>query len=208
MPEPSWFTAGLVALMIATALFHLARMLGTWRLGRAHTYDIDAAHVLMGVAMVVMLVEPRAPAITAWMALGVAVPTVWFSCQAVRRYVLHGARAGCGPAQQALASAAMLYILVLAAADGTPSAALPGTAMTAMSMPASAPGSATGIRVLVPLAVLVVAALVVWKAAQVRATAKLHRPAGPACDVLAPTLAHCCQLAMTVTSGYMLVAML
>jgi Domain of unknown function (DUF5134) len=208
MSAPAWLAAALVALMIATALFHLGRMVATRRLRCPHQYDVDAAHALMGAAMVVMLVEPRAADVLGRLALAVAVPTVWFGCQSVRRYVVDGVRAAGQPARQALVSAAMLYMLVLAAARPASSSGLPSAAMAGMSMPATS-GSVGGIGMrIVPLVMLGIAALVVWTAAQAWGTVKVRRPAGPAGEVLAPALSNCCQLAMTVTSGYLLVAML
>jgi len=200
MAAPSGLTECLVVLMLGTACFHVGRMAVARRRRCAHRYDVDTSHALMGAAMVIMLVEPRAHDQVGRLALMAAVPAVWFGCQAVSRYVAVGIPGARQPARQALLSAAMLYMLVIAAGHPTASVGRPTAEMAGMAM---APGSSDRLVLLGPLVVLLLGGLAMWTAAEIRGAATARRT-----DVVAPVTSGCCQLAMTVTSGLMLVAML
>ena len=200
MAAPPGLTACLVVLMLCTASFHAGRMVVARRRRCPHRYDVDTSHALMGAAMVIMLVEPHAHDQVGRLALVLAVPAVWFGCQAVSRYVAVGALGARQPARQALLSVAMLYMLVLAAGHPAPSAGRPTGQMAGMAM---APGSSDRLVLLGPLVVLLLGGLAVWTAAEIRGAVGARRS-----DVVAPVTSGCCQLAMTVTSGLMLVAML
>ena len=198
MAAPSGLTVCLVVLMVCTACFHVGRMAVARRRRCAHRYDVDTSHVLMGVAMVTMLVEPGGVTPVGALALVLVLPAAWFGCQAVLRFVLAGVPAALQPTRQALLSVAMLCMLAIAA--GRP-AALPSVQMAGMSMAPA--GSVDGRGVLIALLVLLVIALAAWTAADFRG-AVTARGTG----LVAPVTSNCCQLAMTVTSGLMLVAML
>ena len=200
MAAPSGLTECLVVLMLGTACFHVGRMAVARRRRCAHRYDVDTSHALMGAAMVIMLVEPHAHDQVGRLALVTAVPAVWFSCQAVSQYVAVGVPGARQPARQALLSAAMLYMLVIAAGHPAGSVGRPTAEMAGMAM---APGSADRLVVLGPVVVLLLGGVAVWTAAEIRGAGEARRT-----DVVAPRTSGCCQLAMTVTSGLMLVAML
>ena len=200
MAAPSGLTVCLVVLMLCTAGFHIGRMAVARRRRCVHRYDVDTFHALMGAAMVIMLVQPHAHDQLGRLALATAVPAAWFGCQAVSRYVAVGLPAARQPAGQALLSVAMLYMLVIAAGHPAPSMGRPTAEMAGMAM---APGSSDGFVLLAPLVVLILGGLTVWTAAEIRGAITARRN-----DVVAPVTSGCCQLAMTVTSGLMLVAML
>jgi hypothetical protein len=200
MAAPSGLTVCLVVLMSCTACFHVGRMAVARRRRCAHRYDVDTSHALMGAAMVIMLVEPRAHDQVGLLALVTAVPAVWFGCQAVSRYVAVGVSGARQPARQALLSVAMLYMLVIATGSPTSSVSRPTAQMAGMAM---APGPSDGLVLLGPLVVLLLGGLTVWTASEIRGSVTARRT-----DVVAPVTSGCCQLAMTVTSGLMLVAML
>ncbi len=58
MAGPAWLAGLLAVVMIATAVYCASRLAVAWRRRRPTEYDVDAVHVLMGVAMAEMLV-PR-----------------------------------------------------------------------------------------------------------------------------------------------------
>jgi hypothetical protein len=83
MNSPSWLTDSLAAIMLATAAYCAGR-LAVARLRRRHVeHDIDAVHLLMGVAMAGMLVPRLNPLSNpVWEAV-FALTTVWFAARVV-----------------------------------------------------------------------------------------------------------------------------
>jgi Domain of unknown function (DUF5134) len=154
--EPSWLAGLLAAVMIATAAYCAVRLAVAWRRRRPTAYDVDAAHVLMGVAMAGMLVPRLNPFGDAGWRVIFGGAAAWFAVRAVRQYL--GPRAEWPRARRpraewrrtgrrvyhghylhhVLASGAMLYMFAYAAGSA---GAAPGLPMVGSSMPGM-PGTA------------------------------------------------------------------
>jgi hypothetical protein len=224
MAGPSWLAGTFAVLMLVTAGYCAGRLAAArwWR--RATEHDVDLVHSVMGVAMAGMLV-PRLDLLRhgGW-EIVFAAATAWFGCQIIRyrRDRPGGGHQRAHHLPHMLACGAMLYMLVAAGtagagvptmADGGPSAnaahspglalplalamlgyviwttdrltALPRVAALAAWMPAPSPGSSTGSGLPASFA-----------------TGRASRPQ------MSPRLAACCEIAMGITMGYMLIQML
>jgi hypothetical protein len=168
------------ALMLVTTAYHLWRLVAP-RLRAPGNPDVDVTHAGMGIAMVIMLVGSLSTGSSRMLAFAAAIPTAWFGWRALRSYVLYDARTFGHNLRQALVSVAMLYLLVAGSSSST--------AMAGMPMDFS---SRQLLDALLVLAVLGAAV------SSVRPLRQLARP----------NLAAGCQLAMNVTTVYMLAVML
>ena len=208
MAGPSWLAAGFAAIMIVTAGYCAGRLAVARSRRRATEVDADILHAVMGVAMAGMLVPRLSPLPDGvWEALfGVA--AAWFAWQAIRRGGAGGWRSA-HPLPHLVECAAMIYMF----------AAVPGPepgAMVGMGRPA---GSVLALAVVLALFMV---GYVLWTADQLTAQLTAHltalrspavrgvpdqagQLAGPA---LAPGLAACATIAMSLTMGYMLLVML
>jgi len=112
MAGQPWLADTFAGVMLVTAAYCLARLAISWRQGRRTDRQVDAIHVLMGVAMAGMLV-PRLRVFWAggWEVIFGAA-TLWFGWLAVREYRRRTALGRCRPhhAQHALGCAAMVYM--------------------------------------------------------------------------------------------------
>ncbi|MGH3408334.1 MAG: DUF5134 domain-containing protein, partial [Streptosporangiaceae bacterium] len=112
MAGQSWLAYAFAGVMLVTAAYCLARLVISWRLRRRTDRQVDAIHVLMGVAMAGMLV-PRLRVFWAggWEVIFGAA-TLWFGWLAVREYRRRAALGRFRPhhAQHALGCAAMVYM--------------------------------------------------------------------------------------------------
>jgi Domain of unknown function (DUF5134) len=228
MTGPTWLVPAFAALMLAIAACCAIR-LAMWRLhGRGIEPDADGVHVLMGVAMAGML-EPRLSPVpaTAWQAV-FAAAAAWFTWRAIRasRRPQPGRLHCAHPAPHAVECAAMIYMLLPAhpASMSMPMtsgpAANPAFAMvlalfmlgyvlwtTDQLATLSRAGTADGLRAIAG------ATSTSTSEGSGRATAlRLNRastaPAGAVAASLAPRLAACYKIAMSVAMGYMLITML
>jgi hypothetical protein len=131
MSDPSWLNNVFAALMLAVALYSAARVVAARSLRRATHYDIDIAHVPMGVAMAAMF-APELNFLPWWLwGIVFTALTGYFVVRTViaagRRtiwtdhYLPHTVHAG-----------AMLY-MVLAAPAALSTTGMASPAMTAMS---------------------------------------------------------------------------
>jgi Domain of unknown function (DUF5134) len=227
---PSWLTGAFAAVMIATAVYCAGRIIAARRWRRPTGYDIDAVHVLMGTAMAGMLVPGlRFGPAGGWeMVFGAAAG--WFGWRAWRGR----GPAGHGPAQHVqhlLASLAMLYMLLAVgpAPSGAAATAMGGSThlrtlalVLALALLGCVINSADRLTAL-PLAAGTAAARTAPPASAATVTAP-PGPAGPArpgtpaspadaaatarTPALSPRLAACCDIAMGVTMGYLLVLMI
>ncbi len=232
MAGPSWLADAFASVMILTAAYCVVRLVISRRQHRPTDHQVDAVHILMGVAMAGLLV-PRLRLFSAggWeVVFGAA--TAWFAWHAI-----HGLRSRDAAGrrerhhlQHVLACAAMLYML-LAAVPADRTAA--GSAMN---------GMAAGAAHLPTLALLLAFALfgyVVWtldrlpsltpvasgagppalasagmsasgsaSASALRGEGRPAEPAVAGAAPVSPRLAACCEIAMGVTMGYMLILML
>jgi hypothetical protein len=203
MTGPGWLAYGFAALMLVVAGCCAVR-LSLWTLrGRDTELDADAVHVVMGVAMAGMF-EPRLRLLDDRVWLGLfAAAAAWFSWQAIRsRGRVRVGRLCCAhPAPHAAECAVMLYML----RPGTPAG--PGAAMPGMS---GAAASAAGNPALAVVLAVFMLGYVMWTtdrlAAQSRA--RVSSSAAVTGSALAPRVAACYKIAMSVGMGYMLVTML
>jgi hypothetical protein len=207
MIAPDWLGDGLAGLMVGVAAYCLARLVvARLRQWPIH-HSVDALHVVMGVAMAGML-APRLgfAGSGAWSAVFVAT-TVWFGVLVVRS----GLRRGDGTAlgthvRHLVPSGAMVYMFLAA-----PTAAFAGEpAQQAPAISAAmASGSAGSLRA--PVVGLALVAFLAASSAQLVGRLAPRAGAQPGRDPVArpaPRSLVCCQVAMNITMGYMLLTLL
>jgi hypothetical protein len=206
--------------MIATVVYHVSRLAATDAVHRE--LDVDVTHAAMGIGMAGMLIGRLTPGESYWWALGFAVPTAWFASRITWTFLGRGARFVGNHLRQLLTSAAMVFMLgAVAATAGTATVAaaavsdisMPGMAMSggsagssAVSMPhLGGSGVSSASRLLDVLLTLAIIGVATWTFVIVVRRLRLRgREGGP----LTPALGASCQLAMNVTTVYMLVLML
>jgi hypothetical protein len=182
--QPAWLAGVLAAVMIATAVYCMSRLVAPAARRLAAGRDADLVHAVMGVSMGGMLVTRLNPLPNAVWAVLFGLATVWFGGQIWRRAGLHHV-------PHLVMSGAMVYMLL--AATGLTKHRTMG------------PMGMGGARF--PLVALVLAlamiGCVVWQAE--RLSARVTPAADGAAARLSPRLAACCQIAMSLTMGYMLI---
>jgi hypothetical protein len=202
MSAPGWLRWALATAMIAVALYHSSRLVASGRRAPQHEahaeVDIELTHAAMGVAMTLMVLDALAPAYFLTLGWLFVVPTFWFVSRALHTYGANGLRSADVAARQVIGCTAMVYMLVvLAAPSSRPAVARTVTgAMSGMSMsgPSALSAFVSPIRVIVVVATVVLCG---WTIARMR---------GRAADA-GPALGLGCQLAVNVTTIYMLLAM-
>jgi hypothetical protein len=203
MPLPAWLGCVLAAVMIAVAGYHGVRLVAACVLGRLRGADVGATHVAMGIGMVLMLTGALTPSGSRWWTLGFGAATVWFTWRTMYAYVMDGTAETAAHLRQAVATAAMLYMLLAAARP----AVTPPTGHAGMEMHAS-PGT-SGLATVVPdravglLLAAVVAAVAAWTGRGLASSRRMP----DARAALPHVVTGCCQLAMNVTAVLMLLAM-
>jgi Domain of unknown function (DUF5134) len=234
MSGPSWLAGSFAVVMILTAAYSASRLAVSRLRGRATEFDADALHAVMGAAMAGMLV-PRLNVLpgNAWVAV-FGIGAAWFGWHAVRARGPRtpGNSPGRFPVPHLIECVAMLYML-LPLHGSRPTYGGAGMAMAGMGASAGPVGGFPALAVVLALFML---GYIVWTTdrlaalARARATPSLaqttappHDPGGAASTpdggrtrhgsqagraVLAPTLAACGKLAMSITMGYMLILML
>ena len=223
MAQPTGLSYGLAVVMVAVCGYCVTRLVAARRWARPIHFDVNVAHVAMGLAMAGMLVPsldtlPRG----VWEGVFVAL-ALWFTWQSTRALRLHG---GAHPLSHFVVhlvmALAMLYMYL-----APPSSTGPGAA-TAMRPPT---GTGADFVALPLLFVVVLLASAVWQldaiskyVAPERAVATvgaLERGGGssaletaqraetvPAPRWLAPRLEMGCHIAACVTMAYVLVLVL
>lgn len=233
MAGPSWLSGTFAVLMLVMSAYCVSRLVAACRWHRHTEPDVDAVHVLMGAAMAGMLVPRLNPLWDGGWAVVFAIWTGWFGGQMIRAS-RHQRGNGPGPAHHLphlLASGAMLYML-LAVTSARAAGAAHGEAMTgppggAARLPTLALVLALAILGHViwttdrmtslalvaeagPLAPLLAQAGAAEGAMDLApgsgapVTGSVRRTGKPP---ISPRLAACCEIAMGVTMGYMLVLM-
>lgn len=204
MTGPAWLADGFAALMLLIAVGCLSR-LALWRLRRRDTeLDADGVHVLMGVAMAGMF-EPRLRLLpgTVWLGL-FATAAAWFAWQAIRARA--GGRTGglrCAhPAPHAVECAAMLYMML-----GPAGPLSRGSAAAMPGMSDASTAFAGNPALAVVLAVFIIGYMM-WTTDRLAARSRAGADGARTPGALAPRLASCTKLAMSIGMGYMLVTML
>ncbi len=213
MSGQTWADDAFAAVMIVTSGYCLGRLAVSRRLGRPADHVLDATHVLTGAAMAAMLLGRLSASWLGGLQVAFSVAALWFAWVAIRERNLH-------QVQHALAATAMIYMLGAGRSAGGPAATGPMSAM---------PGPG-GLALVLVLGLL---GYVIWTADQLAALPRVAalsaaalggaapgsaEPGGaepaPARPVpattlravpMSPRLAACCDLAMGVTMGYMLI---
>lgn len=233
MTGPAWLGGTFAGLMILIAAFSAARLI-IWRLeGRDIEPDADALHVVMGVAMAGML-EPQLVLVpdTVWRPV-FAVGAGWFAWQAVRGGRSRPHRGRCAyPAPHAVECGAMIYMLLPAGSVAVRSGA--GLAMAGMGSPMANPALVLVLALFMLGYILWTTDRLTSQsragahpaahglagrlpATPGQAALGTRDTAGPATiastcpeagSPLAPRLAACCKVAMSIAMGYMLILML
>jgi hypothetical protein len=221
MGGPSWLAWTFASVMIVVAVYCVVRLLTSWRQRRPTHRHVDAVYVLMGVAMAGLLV-PRLRVFWAggWQVV-FGISTAWFAWLAVREFrgrPTVGGRPG-HHLQHLLACGVTLYMYLAVATAAKGAAA-------GLSMGAA--GGAAHVRTLALVLAFALLGYVVWNAdrlsslppvavlAAMGGDGRHHTPGDgsrpqpvPGRVVpLSPRLAVCCEIAMGVTMGYMLILML
>jgi hypothetical protein len=192
--------------MVLTAAYSASRLAFSRLRGRFTELDADALHTVMGIAMAGMLVPGlRLLPDGAWTA-AFGVGAAWFGWHAVRarNQVSPGLSRCRHPAPHLVECAAMIYMLLLArgSASGGPGMAMPGM---------GASGSQQAFPALAVILALFTLGYVVWTTDRLtsRAAQRATVPAGAgSTGDLAPKLAACTKIAMSLTMGYMLILMI
>jgi hypothetical protein len=199
MLTPTWITDGLAVVMLVVAAYCASRLLIARLAHRPTHYSFDAVHTGMGVAMAGMLTS-RLTTTTPWVVL-FAAAAGWFGIRAASG--LRGAgRSSISVGsylRHLVTSGAMIYMLI-----ATPAVASAGTP-AAMSTAHVAGG--------VPLPTLALLLGVFMVGYTVMVMDRLSRAATgsgpePAAVIFAPGTVACCQVAMNLTMGYMLLTLL
>ena len=214
MPIPGWLRWMLAVAMIAVALYHLARLAADgWRRVRPPAsigigarvgvddpiaVDVELTHAAMGTTMTVMMLDAVAPAGVHSLALAFLVALLWFAARTVHGYATAGRGSAGISARQVIGCAAMAYMLLVLTAPSAAAGHMTG-AMGGMSMAGA--GSSVLTTLSSPLFRVLVAGATVgaagWTIARMRVRAVASGPA----------VSLGCQLAVSATTVFMLVAM-
>jgi len=199
---PAWLPDSFAALMVVTAAYCTGRLAAHRLLAKRTDIDADLLHVLMGVAMAGMFEPSLNPVPGAmWRAVFTAC-AAWFGWQALRPRRPARPRSA-GPLPHAVESAAMTYMFWSAPPPARPGAAAPMPGMTA---------TAGNLALTVVLAVFMIG-YILWTADLLAspASAKTADPCGVGTErrpALAPRLAACYKITMSIVMSYMLITML
>lgn len=210
----AWLSWTFAAVMIATVLYHVSRLMVADAGHRE--LDVDVTHAAMGIGMAGMLLGRLTAGESYWWALGFAVPTAWFATRITWTALGQGARFVGDHVRQLLTSAAMVFMLgAVAATAGTATVAVAAVSdMPGMTMPATTGGTSTsmsmphlaaGSRLADLLLSLAIVGVAAWTLVIVVRRLRARRRDGGA---ITPAVGASCQLAMNVTTVYMLVLML
>jgi hypothetical protein len=204
MVMPSGLSDALALAMLAVAAYCAGRVVIARALRRATDYSADAVHTAMGVAMAGMLTA-RLASNTPWIVV-FAVAAGWFGVRTVRALV--GAPVsviGAGShLRHLVSSGAMVYMLL-----ASPAAAAASPATGSMTGMAGMTTASTGVR-FPTLALILVALMIGYTVVVTDRTSRPRPSASEPADVhtLAPRSVACCQVAMNITMGYMLLTLL
>jgi len=218
MTGPGWLGWLFAAVMLGTAAYCAGRLAVAWRSRRPTGYAVDLTHILMGSAMAGMLVPGLGFAPAGLWRATFAAAGCWFAAQAVRGLTRGGrvpaqglpgaaghtaaGHTSTGPFVHLLACGAMLVMLAAPASGaGTAARAARGTAAAGGPLPVLAILCAVGLLASVVLATdrLTVLAPV---------SAGAQAPGVSAAVPMSLRLAACCDIAVGVTMGYLLILMI
>jgi hypothetical protein len=195
MSGPSWLAVGLAGLMLLIAGTCAIRLAIWRRRGRGTEPDADGLHVVMGVAMAGML-EPRLSLLpdAVWRVVFVA-GAAWFGWQSARTWSRRRPvrSRSAHPVPHAVECAAMLYMLLPARSAGR---------AAAMAMPGMSGTTASGNPALALVLALFMVGYILWTTDHLATLSRVSGPSGG--QTLAPRLAACYKIVMSVAMGYML----
>jgi Domain of unknown function (DUF5134) len=217
MIGPTWLAAVFGCIALGVAFYTAARLIVAWRTAKATDYEVDASHVVMGVAMTGMLIPASgivAPGTSSivWACVFMLI-SAWFAISVIRE-ALHSAGAARFMGHHLphlVMSLAMVYMLLVSA---TP--VHPGAMDASMGSDSSGPAIALPtLDLLFALFLVGYAVLVIDRLPLIAmiGTGDLRVPfrarkAGETLVPLAPRLAAVSYVAMAITMGYMLTMML
>ena len=214
---PGWLGWLFAVVMLGTAVYCAGRLAVAWRSRRPTGYAVDLTHILMGSAMAGMLVPGLGFAPAGLWQVTFAATGCWFAAQAVRgvtrggRVAVQGwpgaaGHAVTGPFVHLLACGAMLVMLAAPASGARPTAmAAGGTAAARGPLPVLAILCAVGLLASVVLATDRLSVLApVPAGAQPSGAGRTATPGAP----MSLRLAACCDIAVGVTMGYLLILMI
>jgi hypothetical protein len=198
MTAPGWLADGLAISMLTVALYCASRLVVARLTHRRTHYSVDAVHTAMGVAMAGVLTS-RLASTTVW-AMVFVVAAGWFGLRALSglRMARSGSAAVGSHLRHLVTSAAMVYMLV-----AVPSAAAASTPTGGATEMSGSPG------VRFPTLALLFGVFMIGYTVMVTDRLSRKAPDPEARDaILAPRTVGCCQVAMNITMGYMLVTLL
>jgi hypothetical protein len=199
---PGWLTNGLAVAMLAVAAYCASRLVVARLTHRTTHYSLDIVHTVMGIAMAGMLTA-HLGSTTPWIVVFVAAAG-WFGLRATGS--LFGARrtsiAPGSYVRHLVTSGAMVYMLV-----ATPAVAVASTPGTTMMSGAAGAGRFPTLALLLGLFMVGYTVMLIdrWSRTKSDTDAIAGSDAAP---ILAPGTVACCQVAMNITMGYMLVVLL
>jgi hypothetical protein len=193
MMGTAWLAAAFAGVMLAVAAYCTGRLAVSGARARPTERDVDAVHVAEGVAMAGMLV-PRLNLVPgAWWEAVFGIAAGWFAWQALRGVPRRGMRPhrAVHYLPHLIEATAMLLML----------AAVPAQVLSPPGAGMASPGGAGGTRLAGVILAVFLAGYATWTADRMTA---VPSAAGPA---LAPRLAACCQIGVSVTMACMLITM-
>ena len=195
MANPAWLMIGLAVVTLSTAAYCAGRLVYAQARRQPTDFAVDAFHVVMGVAMAGMLVPSLAavPNRTGLLAFGAA--TAWFAATLIRGWRAHRGSASAAHAGHVLGGAAMVYMFwSMHSADPS------GMSMPGMTHPGAEQLPAVGVVLAFGLL-----GYAWWTTLRLAGLTRVAAPAGP--RLLAPRLAACCEVAMSVAMAVPLIAL-
>jgi hypothetical protein len=200
---PTWLADSLAVVMAVMALYCASRIVTARRRGQRTEPDVDLVHVAMGGGMAYLLLRTPDWQLTRLGVIGFALAGAYFLTRSARQSVRESDLLGSGAHhfQHALGSGAMIIMFLpathatLSTISSSSMAGMPG--MTGMPGMAAHGGPVSLTALAVVLAVLLLG-FAVTNLARMRSATSASSP------LLAPRLALCCQAAMSMTMGYML----
>jgi uncharacterized protein DUF5134 len=197
MTSPAWLMIGLAVVTLSTAAYCAGRLVYAQALRQPTDLAVDAFHVAMGIAVAGMLVPSLAavPNRAGLLAFGAA--TAWFAATLIRGRRAHRGSASAAHAGHVLGGAAMAYMYWSMHAAATSGMPMPG-----MTHPGAEQLPAVGVVLAFGLL-----GYAWWTTLRVAGLTRVALVAGHGHRIVAPRLAACCEVAMSVAMAVPLIAL-
>lgn len=193
MANPAWLMLGLAVVTLSTAAYCAGRLGYALARRRPTEHAVDAYHVAMGVAMAGMLVPSwqAVPNRAGLLLFGAA--AAWFAATLISGWRRHGGSASAAHAGHVLGGAAMAYMFwSMGSADG-------------MSMPGMEHSEQLpAVGVVLAFGLLGYAW---WTGLRMAGLTRIALVAGGPGHVVAPRLAACCEVAMSLAMAVPLIGL-